>query len=204
MGRWLKGLLSRLESRTVGIDLSGSERRPSGWAVLEGASVLEASLLGPDEELLEATTRVEPALVAIDAPLSLPREGYTRPVDREMHRLGLPVLPPLFPAMKLLTLRGIRLAEQLTARGLQVIEVHPASTRKVLGLPVKGRRAVQEALLEAGLGGELEERELSIHELDAITAALTASLHLLGLSEVVGDEEGMICLPRRGLSLAER
>ena len=203
MGRWLRGLLSRLEGRTVGIDLSGSEKRPSGWAVLEGADVLEASLLGPDEELLEATARVEPALVAIDAPLSLPREGYTRPVDREMHRLGLPVLPPLFPAMKKLTLRGMRLAKELAIRGLKVIEIHPASTRRVLGLPVKGRQLVQEALLRAGLRGVLEERPLSIHELDAITAALTASLHLLGLSEVVGDEEGTICIPRRELSLAE-
>ena len=201
MGEELGELLSRLRARTAGLDLAGSAKRPSGWAVLEGREVVEVSHLGPDDEILAAAERVRPALLAIDAPLTLPREGYMRFVDREMHRLGLPVLPPLFPAMRSLTLRGMRLARELEARGLPVIEVHPASTRKVLGLPVKGRAAVQEALLRAGLTGVLEERELSMHELDAITAALTASLHLLGLSELVGDEEGEICLPRRDLSL---
>ncbi len=202
MGGGLAELLSRSRARVVGIDLAGSEANPSGWALLEGPRA-STTLLRTDEELIETTLNARPALVAIDAPLSLPRTGYTRRVDREMHKLGLHVLPPLFPAMKKLTLRGMRLAETLGARELSVIEVHPASTRKVLGLPVKGKRAVQEALLKAGLSGDLAARELSMHELDAITAAITASLHLLGLSELVGDEEGEICIPRRGLNLAQ-
>jgi len=185
----------------VGIDLAGSEANPSGWALLEG-DIARTALLRSDEEILEETRKADPELVAIDAPLTLPREGYTREVDRAMHKLGLHVLPPLFPAMKKLTLRGIRLAKALEREGLPVIEVHPASTRKVLGLPTKGAGAIQEALLGIGLKGDLEERRLSIHELDAITAALTASLHLLGLSEVVGGEDGEICIPRRGLKLA--
>jgi len=197
----LAELLSRSREKVVGIDLAGSEANPSGWAVLDGLEVRTA-ILRADDELIEATLGARPALVAIDAPLSLPEEGYMRKVDRELHRLGFPVLPPMFPAMKKLTLRGIRLAQELQALGLEVIEVHPASTRKALGLPVKGRKAVQEALLALGLKGDLEARSLSIHELDAVTAALTAALHLLGLTVLVGDEEGRICLPRRGLSLA--
>ena len=187
--------------RTVGIDLAGAEKNPSGWAALEGLRARTA-LLASDEEIVEATARTSPDLVAIDAPLTLPEVGYAREVDKAMHRLGLHVLPPLFPAMKALTLRGIRLSEALRARGLSVVEVHPASTRKVLGLPVKGRASIQAALLELGLKGDLEERELSIHELDAITAALTASLHLLGLSEAVRAHDGEIIIPRRGLEVA--
>ena len=198
MGRADGGLAIPERIRTVGIDLSGAEKNPSGWAVLEGRAVRTA-LLGSDEEIIEATVCVEPDLVAIDAPLSLPEMGYAREVDRAMHRLGLHVLPPLFPAMKALTLRGMRLSEALRSRGLSVIEVHPASTRKVLGLPVKGRASIQEALLELGLRGDIEGKELSIHELDAVTAALTASLHLLGLSELVRAEDGEIVIPRRGI-----
>ncbi len=187
--------------RSVGIDRAGAEKNPSGWAALEGLRARTA-LLASDEEIVEATARTSPDLVAIDAPLTLPEVGYAREVDKAMHRLGLHVLPPLFPAMKALTLRGIRLSEALRARGLSVIEVHPASTRKVLGLPVKGRASIQAALLELGLKGDLEERELSIHELDAITAALTASFHLLGLSEAVRAHDGEIIIPRRGLEVA--
>ena len=201
MGKSIADLISGARPRTVGLDLSGSEERPSGWALLEGL-VARAELLRSDSEILELTCRSEPELVAIDAPLTWPREGYMRDVDRLMHKIGLPVLPPLFPAMRMLTARGIRLAEALRARGLRVIEVHPASTRKVLGLPVKGRRAVQEALLNLGLKGDLEERQLTSHELDAITAALTASLHVLGLSELVRAGDGEICIPRRELGLA--
>ena len=186
--------------RTVGIDLSGMEKNPSGWAILEGRKARTA-LLSSDEEIVEATVREEPDLVAIDAPLSLPENGYTREVDKAMHKLGLHVLPPLFPAMKALTLRGIKLSDILLSRGLSVIEVHPASTRKVLGLPVKGRASIRAALLELGLRGDLERRELSIHELDALTAALTASLHLLGLSEPVRARDGEIIIPRRDLKI---
>jgi len=198
LGEGIVELISRARPRTVGLDLSGSEERPSGWALLIGLEV-RASLPKADSEILALTLRAEPELVAIDAPLTLPREGAMREVDKLMHKLGLPVLPPLMPAMEKLTRRGIRMAKALREGGLEVIEVHPTSTRKVLGLPAKGRKAIQDAFLEMGFGGDLEHRDLSIHELDALTAALTASLHLLGLSEIVRAEDGEICIPRRGV-----
>ncbi len=196
MGADLGSLLASTRHRTVGLDPSGSQARPSGWALMEGLEV-KARLLRSDAELIELTAGRRPELVAIDAPLSWPEEGYMREVDRLMHKAGLPVLPPLFPAMRALTARGIRLAEALRSLGLEVIEVHPASTRKVLGLPVKNRRAIQEALIDLGLRGDVEDRELSMHELDAVTAALTAYIHLLGLSEVIRAGDGEIYVPRR-------
>jgi predicted nuclease with RNAse H fold len=46
--------------------------------------------------------------------------------------------------------------------------------------------------------------EASSHELDAATAALTAALYLAGLHEELGDpDEGVIVMPRRGLSPRE-
>ena len=183
--------------------MAASEERPSGWALLVGPEA-RTSLPRSDGEILELTLEAGPEIVAIDAPLSLPEEGYMREVDKLMHRLGLPVLPPLLPAMEGLTRRGIRIAGALREEGLEVIEVHPTSTRKVLGLPAKGRKAVQEALSGLGLRGDVEVRELTIHELDAVTAALTASLHLMGLSEVVKGRDGEIYLPRRDLNALGR
>jgi predicted nuclease with RNAse H fold len=39
--------------------------------------------------------------------------------------------------MEKLTLRAIRMAKELTKRQLQIIEVHPTSTRKALKIPTK-------------------------------------------------------------------
>jgi uncharacterized protein YprB with RNaseH-like and TPR domain len=57
--------------RIVGIDLTGSERRATGWALMDGASVITKSLR-TDDELIRETLAARPDLVSIDSPLSLP------------------------------------------------------------------------------------------------------------------------------------
>ena len=177
----------------AGLDLAADEANPSGWALLRGVFV-EARHLYGDSEILGAVESSSPGLLAIDAPLSLPSRGAMREADRVMHRLGYPVLPPGFPAMRRLTLRAMRLVGLLRGLGLDVIEVHPASTRRALGMPVKDWAEIQSVYLRLGLRGDVERRRLSRHELDAVAAALTARLHQLGLTRVVGDE-GQIVLP---------
>src|SRR5437899_9871360 len=76
------GLLQRCPSqgvapRIVGIDLTGSARRETGWALMEGANAATKSL-ATDDELLAETIAAQPDLVSIDSPLSLP-EGWTDP-----------------------------------------------------------------------------------------------------------------------------
>ena len=178
----------------VGLDLSGSSSRPTGWALLRGLWV-EARHLYGDDEILGFTSACKPALVAIDAPLNLPGEGAMREADRLMHRLGYPVLPPGFPGMRELTTRATKLAGELQRRGLRVIEVHPASTRKALNMPVKDWAEIQRVYLSMGLRGDVESRRLSRHELDAVAAALTARLHTLGLTRLVGRGGACIVLP---------
>jgi hypothetical protein len=76
--------------RIVGIDLTGSEKRATGWALMEGAQA-STKCLRTDEELIEATVEAKPDLVSIDSPLSLP-EGWNmqrRKKDVPIYRVGL-------------------------------------------------------------------------------------------------------------------
>ncbi|MHA1595615.1 MAG: DUF429 domain-containing protein [Candidatus Baldrarchaeia archaeon] len=184
--------------RVVGVDLAGSERRETGWALLDGRTLTVKKLFS-DDEIIRETLDAHPLVVAIDAPLSLPTSGKMRRADREMHRFGLPVLPPLFPHMRMLTYRGIRIARILRSHGLKVIEVHPTSTRKILGLPPrKDPMVIQDAITKLGYNGDVRRKSLSMHEVDAILAAITAELYIRGLTTEVGDPmEGVIIIPRR-------
>ena len=71
----------------------------------------------------------------------------------------------------------------------KTIEVHPTSTRKALQMPLKDWKAIQESLKTLGLKGELETRPLATHEIDAVTVALTAVLHLKSQTKRIDDDE---------------
>ena len=182
---------------TIGIDLAGLSRNPTGWALLKGNAV-KTALVYTDSEILETIVKNHPVLIAIDAPLSLPKKtAFFRKADREMIRKGYRVFPPKLPAMKKLALRAIRLNRLIEEKRYKTIEVHPTSTRKALQMPLKDWKAIQEVLKTLGLKGELETRPLATHEIDAVTAALTAVLHLKSQTERLGgDEEGYIIVPK--------
>ena len=65
--------MQRKRIKVVGIDLAGSEKRNTGFCQMEGDRA-EVSVLHTDEEILQALGQGVRA-AAIDAPLSLPREG---------------------------------------------------------------------------------------------------------------------------------
>ena len=179
----------------VGIDLAGSPKNPTGWACLQGNSVKTRELFS-DEEILLETFKVKPNVVAIDAPLTIPIKGITRKADRDMHRYGYPVLPPLYPAMKALTYRGIALTQKILEGRIEVIEVHPTSTRKALSMPIKDWEEIQRILVEMGI--QVSEEPLTSHQIDAVTAALTAYFHIKGEEEKIGDSvEGYIIVPKK-------
>jgi len=179
----------------IGIDLAGRPERPTGWAFLKEKWVTVKELYSDHEILLE-TINAKPALVAIDAPLTLPEHGVMRKADQEMRRRGYPVLPPLFLTMKELSMRAIHLTEELRMEKIKVIEVHPTSTRKALQMPLKDWHKIQKIFEEMGLDGEWKKRLLSPHELDAVTAAITAHLHIKGKTESIGElKEGFIIVP---------
>lgn len=165
-------------------------------------------MLGPDEEVLEAVRAVRPALVGIDAPLSLPRgrasletvgPPHLRACDRALRALRIPFFPLTLGPMRLLTARGLSLAGQLRAEGFDVIETYPGGAQDVLGLPRKGagERRLQRALVRFGFRGDVKRRELTHDELDAILCGFTSREHLAGRSLVLGTaDEGELVLPR--------
>lgn len=183
----------------IGLDLAGLSKNPSGIASLNGKTV-QANLVYSNSEIMDTIEKHKLSLIAIDAPLNFPKKGFTRAADRQMTKHGYRVLPPNFIHMKELTQRAVELNRLITQKGYRTIEVHPTSSRKALQiLPPKEWVTVQKILKQIGLKGDLETRILSSHELDAITAALTAELYLKNQTEQIGDEqEGYVVVPKKG------
>lgn len=183
----------------VGIDLSGISRRTKGRTVavrLDLAPIRFAAQkafvnsLASDRLLIEWVAAQHPAVVAIDAPLTLPhsvtctepycercepgRASYLeRDVDREARRRG-GAMPLVMIAA--IAFRGAYLARQLAHRGLRVVETYPAASFRELhaGSTEEGRWMLLSELID-------DLPALSGDALDAAGAALAAA-------QVVGDK----------------
>lgn len=212
----LDDLLARIPNkenppRVVGIDLTGSEARPSGYCELEcDAATLD--ILHTDEEMVQRIAAFRPDVVSIDSPLSLPagrcctsdecscrEHGIMRECERVLKRRGINVYPALIQSMQALTARGIRLATALRAKGIDVIESYPGAAQDILQFPRKriDLGALTESLKGFGLR-LLETREKINHdEIDALTSALVGYFYLADDYEGIGDEstENLLIIP---------
>lgn len=176
----------------IGLDLAGLPSNPTGFASLLNRK-FETGLVHSDEEIVELCSRSRPALVAIDAPLSPPVSGNLRQADRLLIERGLRVFPPTFAGMKKLTARGIRVAGELLERDVRVIEIHPRTSGKILFRTAERREWLSRLRKKGWMVGQ----GLGEHEADAVIAALTAWLHLMGRTEEIGNAaEGTIVIPR--------
>ncbi len=177
--------------KTVGIDLAGLQTNASGFAVLFDRRI-QTRLVYLNQEIIELCVQNRPELIAIDAPLSWPKCGNLRKADRLLMNRGFRVLPPLFGGMKSLTKRGGYLIKKLQKEKIDVIEVHPTTSGKIL-FNTSDREKWVKGLKR--LGFQLEKGK-SRHEVDASMAAFTAALHLKGKTEKVGNtKEGEIIVP---------
>jgi uncharacterized protein len=181
--------------RFIGIDLAGSPKNDTGFCILEVTGedkVLAVTLLHSDSEILEKIQKATPDLIAIDAPLTY--AGINRECDSILSSYG--ALPVTLRGMEVLARRGTALAAELRKSGCKYIEVYAKASGKILGLYHEEESSVQRMLLAIGLQGDLERRILSRDEIDAIFAALTAYLYTTGSTEDVGDERGIVALPK--------
>ena len=195
----------------VGIDLTGSEQRKSGWAAVTGRN-LTMGLVASDAELTERTLAAEPFLVSIDSPLSLPagrvsefdddpgrsEYGIVREAERQLRRRGIHVYPALLPSMQRLTRRGVELATRLRKRGVPVIESYPGAAQDILGIPRKktSLKHLVDGLRRFGYNGLSREADVSHDELDAATSALVGQFMLAGYWEALGStEEDYLIVP---------
>lgn len=190
--------------RIVGIDLTGSEKRATGWALMEGASVTTKSIR-TDEDLIRETLTANADLVSIDSPLSLP-EGYGNPgvpiyrkCELALKRMGISVFWCLLPTMQGLTRRGIMLADQLRQAGRNVIESYPGAAQDILGMPRK-KASLQElkwGLSRAGITGDFLTSDITHDEVDAITSALVGLFYLADEYIALGTlSESYLIVPR--------
>jgi len=188
----------------VGLDLAGVETRPTGFCVLRILRA-ETSLVYTDEEIIDRTEKAEPRMVAIDAPLSLPKgrrsieertTNHLRECDKELLKRGIKFFPITLGPMRKLTSRGIGLREILERKHLHVIEVYPGGAQDVLGIPRKqsGIRSLKEGLEKFKIKGLTDK--MSHHELDAITCALVGKLFLEGKAITYGTPEQAIIMPK--------
>ena len=195
----------------VGIDLTGSEARPSGWCVLRGA-IVETEMVATDEEMIARIVAISPSLVSIDSPLSIPfgriraedddpsrsEFGIMRRCELELKRRGINVYPCLLPSMQGLTRRGMRLAGQLRRLGIPVIESYPGAAQDIMGIPRKGagEAFLKAGLQEFGVSGDFLTGSVRHDELDAITSALVGSFFLAEKHEALtGPSEDALIIP---------
>jgi len=193
---------------SVGIDLSGSEERKSGFCILQdNEAYLE--VLKTDEEIISKTMSVRPAVISIDSPLSLPKNrccaddscecrkyGITRECERILKKRGINVYPCLIKSMQKLTLRGIKLAKLFEKQGFEVIESYPGAAQDILGIPRKrvNLKELETDLRNMGTKVSSERETITHDELDALTSALVGYFYLAGDYEAIGniDEEYLI------------
>jgi uncharacterized protein len=184
----------------VGIDLAGSPKRPTGLCVLRDLTA-ETRVAFGDNEILDFVREAHPALVPIDAPLSLPngrrtihdRSGeHLRDCDRALLSRGIRFFPVTLGPMRMLTERGLVLKSRLAAMGYQTVECYPGAAQDLWGIPRqhKDRLRLLTGLRKLGLRGL--KKAATSDELDAATAALVGRWFLLGQGTMLGGETGIL------------
>lgn len=191
----------------LGLDLAGSPQRSTGWCLLSGDIDARTGVAHTDEEITALVAASRPELVIVDAPLSLPRGRRTiedrsgphlRACDRELLRRGIRFFPLTLGPMRMLTVRGMRLAAELRRAGVTTVEGYPGASQDLLAIPRKnaGVDRLARGLRQLGIRGDLARRALTHDELDAVTIAWVGRQHLRGRSLVLGDpSEGRMVLP---------
>jgi uncharacterized protein len=188
----------------VGLDLAGVETRPTGFCILQGMTVETCDLFS-DYDIIEKTLQVQPLVILIDAPLSLPpgrksleeRTGnHLRDSDRALLKMGIKIFPVTLGPMRKLTQRGINMRETFETLGYNVLEAYPGGAQDVLGIPRKSRGIEKLYMGLVALGLEGLKQDSSDHELDAATIAYVGKLFLAGQTVMYGDPKLGIVMPK--------
>lgn len=195
---------------SLGIDLTGSEERASGFCLLKGRQA-HLDLVKTDDEIVTRIREVQPSVISIDSPLSLPKGrccssdscecrkyGITRECERILKSRGINVYPCLIPSMQKMTMRGTKLARRLRDLGYEVIESYPGAAQDILGLPRKrvNLRALEIDLMNMGIKPISKRMVITHDEIDALTSALVGYFYQAEEYESLGNlEEGFLIIP---------
>jgi len=198
----LEGIVSG-KDMFVGIDLTGSESKPSGWAIIK-ANIAETATLLTDDEIVDKTIKSNPTIISIDSPLSYPvgrccdkknceckKFGIMRYCELLLRHFGIGVYPCLIDNMVDLTNRGIRLARRFRELGYNVIESYPGVAQDILSIKRKQNGIVHliNGYKSFGIVGEyLDKQDLKHDELDAIASALVGLFYVSDQYVALGNE----------------
>ena len=206
----------------MGVDLRASPKRSSTVVVLDKHSSL--SYVGSfvdDEELAQLARSLQPQLISIGTPLSLPlglcclepshpcnltvphRKG--RLLELELARMRISCFfTNKGSIIRNLIYRGIELRKRLRESDFEVIEVYPHATKVILfgdKIPPKKSAAslvfFQESLepLIGCIGSYMAGMDRN--GCDAVLNAYTGFLHTQNETDVLGsEEEGTLVLPK--------
>jgi len=207
----------------LGVDLRSSEQHDSSIACMSPQSLSLDSILRfkTDEALLEIISKMQPELVALGTPLSLPkgmccldkqcpcesenRERKGRQCEIELAQMGISCFfTSKGSIISRLIYRGIKIRKDIEDLGFEVVEVYPHASKVVLfgdKVPPKSNPASIDFMKNKlpSLLNSLEEYldDIDINECDAILNCYTAVLHSSNATDVLGSAtEGLLAIPR--------
>jgi predicted nuclease with RNAse H fold len=211
----------------VGLDPSASARKKSGICILDFKKEIHFIGKWNEFEEIDEILRPVIAknyLIGIDGPLQLPHElgmcCFSSPTVCN-HRQTTSYKGRYCEALlikkgyrcfmtsqnsfvKSWILRCLSLNKYLQKQSLNTIEVFPFATRRILFPDLTGkkqktqfRKTLLGNLQRWGVSFPQEDRVYSHDELDAVLAAITALLHGVQQTELIGDErDGFIVIPK--------
>jgi predicted nuclease with RNAse H fold len=171
-----------MKVKVMGIDPAGLEKNITGMCVLVPNHEVELYSVRRDEEIIRKVEEAQPAVVAIDAPLSFYGKAF-RDCDLEMRKY-CSILPLTFKGMQQLTERGMKLAKIVKEKNIELIEVYPHATKVALHEKEGGEELLRELAKRAPVKNE--------HEYDAILCAITAKFYYEGKYRAFGKEDKII------------
>jgi len=168
--------------KILGIDLAGKSKNPTGICILKDDDII-LKTVNEDKEILEIASTLRPDIIAIDTPIM---RGKPKIRKADIILKKYKAFPPTLPGMIPLTIRGSKIAAQLSKYS-RVIEVFPTATAKILGIYHKNYKET---------AAILNVKVKTKHELDAYICCLTGKLFIERKTENVGNEKGKIIIPK--------
>ncbi|MGC8924261.1 MAG: DUF429 domain-containing protein [Candidatus Micrarchaeia archaeon] len=194
--------MSTKTKNILGIDLAGSNRRDTGVSTLCGKKFVYIGKVKTDDEIMNIIKKFRPVLVAVDAPLTLPKGRkdiddkngvHFRECDLELRRLGIRFFPITIGPMRMLVKRGIRLKKIIEKLGIRVVEVFPGASYDIFGIDRKNREKI--VLRFRKMRYVFDKRKYTQDELDGMCCAITGQMVLSKKAKALKGIDGTIFIP---------
>ncbi len=172
----------------AGIDV-GTKKSPMAIIRKDKATIFENYEMGIGEKI---------TAVGIDAPLSFPAAGLFRECEKELIKRGIKLFPSGANFFRNIVEKGIKISEEFKNFGVEVFEVYPFATRKILGIAPNCNKRKSECLelikkgIETYVSAEINNHD----EADAVLSALTVKMFYEGKGEIVNGNDGNILIPK--------